>query len=260
MVKMACVGTGHRMNDIGDTLPRYMQILQVLRNRIASGAYGVHTLIPTEAELCAEFSVSRHTIREALRRLTEAGYVARRQGSGTMVLAREPAGSFVHSMCSLTDLFQYAVDTRFAIEEITPLAVDADAAALIGCRPGERFLSVQGLRTPRMHDNVICHTTIYIDMRFAWLEQEIHDCIGPLYALVERRAGIPIAEALQTINAVPIPDPIRIRLGEAEGAYGLRVVRRYLDREGTVMTVSVNHHPADRFSYMMRIRSDALER
>ena len=248
------------MNGIGETLPRYMQILQILRDRIASGVYGVDTLVPTEAELCAEFSVSRYTIREALRRLTEAGYVARRQGSGTLVLAQEPAGSFVHSMRSLTDLFQYAIDTRFAIDEITPLAVDADAATLIGCMPGERFLQVQGLRMPRDHDMVICHTAVYTAMRFAWLEPEMRDCVGPLYALVERRAGIPVAEALQTINAVPIPESIRIQLREPEGAYALRVVRRYLDRDGMVMTVSVNHHPANRFSYTMRIRRDALER
>jgi GntR family transcriptional regulator len=248
------------MSVIAETLPRYMQILQILRDRIASGIYGVDTLVPTEAELCEEFSVSRYTIREALRRLTEAGYVARRQGSGTLVLAQEPAGSFVHSMHSLTELFQYAVDTRFAIEEIAPVAVDDAAAALIGCAPGETWLRVRGLRRPRAHDVIICHTTVYVAMQFAWLEPEMRDCVGPIYALVERRAGIPVAEAVQTTSAVPTPEEIRLRLGDPDGAYALRVVRRYLDRDGTVMTVSVNHHPADRFSYTMRIRGDALER
>lgn len=247
------------MNDISDTLPRYMQVMQVLRERIASGAYGVDTLIPTEAELCEEFSVSRYTIREALRRLTEAGYVARRQGSGTLVIAQEPAGNFTHSMRSLTELFQYAIDTRFAIDEIAPVAVDEAAAALIGCAPRETWLRVQGLRMTLAEDAIICHTTVWIDMRFAWLEPEMRDCVGPLYALIERRADTPVAEAIQTTNAVPIPDDIRTRLDAPEGAYALRLVRRYLDRDGATMVVSINHHPADRFSYTMRIRRDALE-
>lgn len=247
------------MNDISDTLPRYMQVMQVLRERIASGAYGVDTLIPTEAELCEEFSVSRYTIREALRRLTEAGYVARRQGSGTLVIAQQPAGNFTHSMRSLTELFQYAIDTRFAIDEIAPVAVDEAAADLIGCAPGETWLRVQGLRMTLAEDAIICHTTVWIDMRFAWLEPEMRDCVGPLYALIERRADTPVAEAIQTTNAVPIPDDIRTRLDAPEGAYALRLVRRYLDRDGATMVVSINHHPADRFSYTMRIRRDALE-
>ncbi|MCC5978199.1 MAG: GntR family transcriptional regulator [Salinarimonas sp.] len=247
------------MNDIGETLPRYMQVMQVLRERIATGGYGVDTLIPTEAELCEEFSVSRYTIREALRRLTEAGFVARRQGSGTLVIAQEPAGNFTHSMRSLTELFQYAVDTRFAIDEIAPVEVDNAAATLIGCAPGDTWLRVQGLRMTRAQDAIICHTTVFIDMRFAWLEPEMRDCVGPLYALIERRAGVPVAEAVQTTNAVPVPEAIRPLLDMPKGAYALRLVRRYLDRDGATMVVSINHHPADRFSYTMRIRRDALE-
>jgi len=247
------------MNGDGETLPRYMQVMQALRERIVSGLYGVDTLIPTEAELCEEFAVSRYTIREALRRLSEAGFVARRQGSGTLVIAQEPTGNFTHSMRSLTELFQYAVDTRFAIDTIKPVAVDASEAALIGCDAGTTWLRVQGLRMTRAQDAVICHTTVFIDMRFAWLEAEMRDCVGPLYALIERRSGTPVAEAIQTANAVPVPDDLRQLLDLPRGAYALRLVRRYLSREGQTMVVSVNHHPAERFSYTMRIRRDALD-
>lgn len=247
------------MNGDGETLPRYMQVMQALRERIVSGLYGVDTLIPTEAELCEEFAVSRYTIREALRRLSEAGFVARRQGSGTLVIAQEPTGNFTHSMRSLTELFQYAVDTRFAIDTIKPVAVDAFEAALIGCDAGTTWLRVQGLRMTRAHDAVICHTTVFIDMRFAWLEAEMRDCVGPLYALIERRSGTPVAEAIQTANAVPVPGDIRQLLDLPRGAYALRLVRRYLSREGQTMVVSVNHHPAERFTYTMRIRRDALD-
>lgn len=247
------------MNDVGGTLPRYMQVMHILRERIVAGDYAVDSLIPTEAELCEEFSVSRYTVREALRRLKEAGFVARRQGSGTLVIAQEPAGNFTHAMRSLTELFQYAVDTRFAIDVIAPVRVDAGEAALIGSAPGTEWLRVHGLRMTKANDAVICHTSVFIDMRFAWLKAEMRDCVGPLYALIERRSGTPVAEAVQTATAVPIPEPIRPLLDAPRGAYALRLVRRYLDREGGTMVVSVNHHPAERFSYTMRIRRDALE-
>ena len=61
-------------------LPRYHQISNILTERIELGRYAIGDLLPTEQDLCAEFDVSRYTIREALRRLTEAGLVRRRQG------------------------------------------------------------------------------------------------------------------------------------------------------------------------------------
>ena len=62
---------------------RYRVIAGALQERIATGEFDVGHLLPTEAELCDEFRASRFTVREALRRLEDAGLVARRQGSGT---------------------------------------------------------------------------------------------------------------------------------------------------------------------------------
>jgi GntR family transcriptional regulator len=36
-------------------------------------------------------------------------------------------------------------------------------------------------------------------------------------------------------------------------------VRRYLDSSGGPMMTSVNWHPSDRFTYLMRLRRDAIE-
>ena len=78
--------------------PLYLRLETVLRDAIAEGRHAVGTLLPAEAELCTRFAVSRHTVREALRRLVEAGLVERRQGAGTLVVAREPRHGFVQSI------------------------------------------------------------------------------------------------------------------------------------------------------------------
>ena len=44
---------------------RYLTILKMVRERIASGLYTVGSSLPSEAEFCAEFDTSRFTIREA---------------------------------------------------------------------------------------------------------------------------------------------------------------------------------------------------
>lgn len=66
-------------------LPMYRQIADTIRTKIHSGDYKVGEVIPTEAELREEFSVSRVTIRQALKLLIANDELESVQGSGTYV-------------------------------------------------------------------------------------------------------------------------------------------------------------------------------
>ncbi len=64
---------------------RYREIADELRRRVGTAPAG--SLLPSEAELSAEFAVSRVTIRRALDVLRDDGLVAARQGFGWFVAA-----------------------------------------------------------------------------------------------------------------------------------------------------------------------------
>ncbi|MCZ4494437.1 MAG: putative GntR-family transcriptional regulator [Conexibacter sp.] len=64
-------------------MPRYFEIEQELRARIAELA--PDALLPSDAQLCAEFGVSRMTARNAVARLAQEGLVYRVRGRGTFV-------------------------------------------------------------------------------------------------------------------------------------------------------------------------------
>jgi GntR family transcriptional regulator len=68
------------------TAARYRAIEAHLRDLIAVATAG--DALPTEAALCAEFDVSRMTVRQALQELSAAGLVDRQRGRGTFVAAR----------------------------------------------------------------------------------------------------------------------------------------------------------------------------
>lgn len=56
-----------------------------LRDLLARGRYQTGDRLPPERELAEGLGLSRPTLREAIRRLTEAGLLEARQGSGTYV-------------------------------------------------------------------------------------------------------------------------------------------------------------------------------
>jgi GntR family transcriptional regulator len=74
---------------------RYREIAEVMRRRVLTAPAG--SLLPSEAELSAEFGASRVTIRRALDVLRDDGLVAARQGFGWFVAA-EPVRQHLSSL------------------------------------------------------------------------------------------------------------------------------------------------------------------
>src|ERR1700754_616579 len=102
---------------------RYVQVARALRKDIVDGVYPVASQLPTEHELCERFAVSRYTIREALRRLREDNLVSSRPRTGTLVVPRPSAESYVQHVMSINDLVAFAIGTRFAIESIAMVTI-----------------------------------------------------------------------------------------------------------------------------------------
>lgn len=61
----------------------YAKVKQHLKQGLASGRWAPGALMPSEAELVAQFGVSRMTVNRALRELQAEGLVDRAQGVGT---------------------------------------------------------------------------------------------------------------------------------------------------------------------------------
>lgn len=69
-------------------VPLYLKLAATLKSRILSRAYPPGGWIPAAKDLAQEFGVSTITVRKAVELLTREGYLAARQGAGT--LARLP--------------------------------------------------------------------------------------------------------------------------------------------------------------------------
>ncbi len=232
--------------------PLYARIEAKLREQIAAGRYPVGALMPTEAELRQSLKVSRHTVREAMRRLVEAGLVERRQGAGSIVVAREPPRREVHAIRNIDGLMQYAADTRLLINHhgMAPLTRE-EAAQTLG-EAGAAWLKVEGLRVGQ-DGRPLATVEVLVHPRFAAIEPDLPER-GAIYRAIEQRFGVDVAEVVQEISAAPMPPAVAAALGRRARSIGMLFLRRYVLTDGQTLLVSRSWHPAERFTYAMRLR------
>lgn len=127
--------------------PLYVQIEAALREQIVSGEWPPGHQIPVENELCTTFGVSRVTVRQALRRLVEAGLLTRGRGRGTFV--QEPtltAGerglrSFSEDMRSL------GLTAGARVMEFKRKPASREVSTKLGLAIGAPVVSLHRLRT-----------------------------------------------------------------------------------------------------------------
>lgn len=230
--------------------PRYQQIADELLARIASGRYPVGSLLPTEMELCEQYHSSRSTVREALRRVRDAGLISRRRRTGTKVIAQTPPAIYRQPTNSISDLLQYADETRIEVLSERRVICDAPLAALLECREGHAWLKLDSLRTVPNDARPICMTTVYVDAGLPDIDRQLRNAGGPISAMLERTYGVRIARIEQSIQAIRLGKRQARLLHADVGSPALRATRRYYRENGTLIELSSAVHPGDRFTYV----------
>jgi GntR family transcriptional regulator len=234
-------------------LPRYAQVANDLTRRIADGIYPVGSLLPREVELSAEYGISRHTVREALRRLNEAGLVSRRRRAGTEVLVAEPATRYRQPISSIEDLLQYgeATDVRLIRKRI--VRCDAELATMLECEKGRGWLRFETVRTQPGDKRPVCHTTMYLTLDLEGIAERVNSFSLPISAMVERDYGLRIAAIEQSLRAVSLDAVGARRLKVEANSPALEAVRRYYDERGHLLELAIAVHPGERFAYTTRL-------
>ena len=104
-----------------------------IRERIVSGAWGPGDRLPRESELAAELGLSRNSLREAVRALSQLRVLEVRQGDGTYVSSLEP-GLLLESTGFISHLL--LGDTEVELYEVRRI-LEAAAASLAAGRIDE---------------------------------------------------------------------------------------------------------------------------
>jgi DNA-binding GntR family transcriptional regulator len=226
--------------------PRYRQLADTLRAAIARGDYPVGGQLPPELELAQTHAVSRHTARDAIRLLTEAGLIERRRGAGTTVIASASPQAYVQPLGGVDELLQYAHTARLKLLAQEERRLSEAEIQRIGGDIDRNWLVVDGLRIADALPLAL--SRIYVPQPSLAAGQSVH-------ALLDERFGAAAGRIDQEITA-EILSPNDAKVLKAEpGSAALRTLRRYHDDDALILA-SDSLHPGGRFVYAMRYRRE----
>jgi DNA-binding GntR family transcriptional regulator len=226
--------------------PRYRQLADTLRAAIARGDYPVGGQLPPELELAQTHAVSRHTARDAIRLLTEAGLIERRRGAGTTVIASASPQAYVQPLGGVDELLQYAHTARLKLLAQEERRLSEAEVQRIGGDIDRTWLVVDGLRIADALPLAL--SRIYVPQPSLAAGQSVH-------ALLDERFGAAAGRIDQEITA-EILSPNDAKVLKAEpGSAALRTLRRYHDDDALILA-SDSLHPGGRFVYAMRYRRE----
>jgi GntR family transcriptional regulator len=236
--------------------PFYVDVTNELRRRIEAGEYPVGGRLPTENALTDEFDVSRSTIRQALAALEEAGLIDRRQGSGTRVLARTAPVRYVQTVASEADVLRYASET--VLDFLGPPApVPVGEARRLHLGDPEPWVRLRGIRRSVQAAPPLGLSTIFLRAEHAKaITQRGMRSQRALFVTLSEAFGLTVTHVDQEITATLLAPDEADLLDAATGAPALAVVRRYFSEEAGLFQIAESVHPADRFSYAVRLERE----
>lgn len=243
------------------TLPAYngmalhRQLFLVLRERILRGTWGQGQPLPSEAQLCEEFGVSRITVRRAMADLSAQALVERRRGAGTFASAGVAAPAPDGSLGFVDTLRRSAVATAVQVIGVEHVEAPHDIAALLKLGPGEKALHALRLR---MIDTVpVMFTDTWVPARLGRNVTRTALKKNAMYEVLLAQ-GVKFGRVVQELTA-EIADPLRARHLQTEpGSALLKVTRLIHDLEARPVQHLRAYLPPERSRVLMDIQGEAM--
>jgi len=225
--------------------PLYLQLKNILKDRILHGVYPIGGLVPSEPQLEQEFQVSKITVRNAIQELVQEGYLEKGSGKGTKVL-RNTSTSKLSKRKSFTEVLVeqgHRIRKELLNAEAVRNAEGSEPYRLFG----EKCLRIE--RLYRLNDAPYIHYEHYLPPRAG--ELETTDLDGQsLYGFLEER-GIAPADFRDGFEVAVAPARVAELLGVDPATPLLRRSRYSLDPSGDVAEYSVGYYNTALQQYMV---------
>ena len=223
-------------------MPRYAQIEQSLRLRIASMTPGA--ALPSDAELCSEFSVSRMTARQAVQQLVADGLVERAAGRGTFVAQPTAHRQATNLITFSSEMRRQRKVPSSALLESGLRTATARQVAALQLNRGAKVVVLKRLRRGDAQPIAIEDVCLRCDVA-AVLDADLER--GSLHRALVALGVVPTAGRASIRAAASTPEQatlLGVRVGEAL----LVEARTIEDQHGIPLEFTTSQYAADRYS------------
>jgi GntR family transcriptional regulator len=181
--------------------PLYVQLRNLLKQKIDDREWSVNQKLPSERELVAQYGVSRITVRQALKELENLGYLQSQPGKGIYVTEPKPT----YELEVVRSFTQTAIENRLrpGMKLLKGEIIEAgeDVARALSVVPGSEVVFLERLRFLNELPVVIQRDWFSSAMTPDILSLDWSVDNRSLYAEFERRYGIFPVRGQSTVSA-----------------------------------------------------------
>lgn len=224
-------------------------------NEIQTGSLKEGDLLPTEMELCKKFNVSRPTVRTALLKLANDGYLTRIKGCGTFIAKPkllQESTQFIESYNQ--EMMEKGLTPRTEVLEFRIIPAPDRIAGILNLQSGDKVIKLKRLRFVEQiyEGNPIVLTTVYIPYSIvpAILNCDMEK--DSLYDLLNKK-GIVISRVERELEIRMLSGKNSRLLNEEENSPAHFISSVGFTDKGTVVEYAESYYPADRNKFLIRI-------
>jgi GntR family transcriptional regulator len=235
------------------SVPKYIQLINILKEKIDSGEWKLQDSLPPERELTSFYGISRATVRESLKHMAQEGYIYRIHGQGNYVAHPKirQSQTVLHSFTDDLNAKGLLVGQKILEMERLPPS-DLVRAHLELSESVETVLKIKRLRYA--NDQPIGLQTAYLpltvdqDLSIKELEE-----IGSLYSLLVSKFNIVPVDAYETVEAFAANENEAELLAVEIGSPLLLCERTTFSAQFKPIEYVKMMYPAGSYKYVMRI-------
>ncbi|WP_085524446.1 GntR family transcriptional regulator [Tuberibacillus sp. Marseille-P3662] len=225
--------------------PLYLQVKNILKDRILHGVYAIDTNIPSEPQLESEFEVSKITVRNAIKELVQEGYLETRSGKGTKVI-RHTSTSRLSRGKRFTEVLVeegHSIQKQLLKVEVVWHQEGAELYQLFG----SHCLKIE--RLYHLDDVPYIHFTHYLTPQMEDIERSEFN-VQSMYELIEEQ-DISLEKFRDQFAVSMAPSHVEDRLGVKKGVPLLKRLRYSYDEMGNVIEFSEGHYNTEMQHYVV---------
>ena len=177
--------------------PMYVKIEKYLKELIDSGEIKQGELLPSENKLCEKFNVTRMTVRSAYNNLVKEGYITRKRGIGSIVLANRISDNISNIQSYTKEMINKGYSVITKLISLSVVEADKTIKDKLNLELGENVWEVKRVRYAE--GSPVSYMITYMPVKmFPNLKKT--DC-DSLYKYLEK-CGYKISTAQRVVEAL----------------------------------------------------------